>query len=712
MKYLSRSAVLAASIAAAFGLSAATAASAASDRMYGKGAAFKVEDLPPGLLRNDLESLPGSQRGMAMRALHQFRFPASDAHVIRVDKEGGVYVADMYLPESVNPESAAGEAVTESISASDAFALHSRPGASKVIFLDFDGHVIAGTAWNSTYSTLSAKAFDRDGNPGVFSASELDNIAEIWHRIAEDFAAFDVDVTTEEPAIFGPDVGRILMTDNYDANGNPMPSSGAGGVAYVNVFGRADYSYYSPALVYNNNLSNHPPFIAEAASHEMGHNLGLSHDGVSGGTAYYGGHGSGWVAWGPIMGTGYHDNVSQWSIGEYPNANNDQDDIDIINGKVGLSADDHGDTLATASNLLVAEDGTVTGSHPQIDAFNTATVNKGVIQVGGDTDVFAFTAGAGAVDLTVTPSWLSWPRNGRGTNLDVEATLVDADGNVIASSDPLDNTDAQITANVASGNYYLHIRGVGNAISPYSAYGSQGHYFINGSVPVSGEPTDTTPPNPNPMSWAQLPAANDSSSISMTASIATDESPGAVQYYFRCTAGAAGCVDSGWQATTSYTATGLQDDSSYSWTVKARDVAGNETGESAVGSATTDAAQPPPPAQPPAAPSNLIAADNADGSAALSWADNSDNETSFEVVRENWHQKRRRWRSTTTIATTDANVASVVDSSGTGLYRYRVRASNAAGASAYSNWAEVTVTSAGGGGGGNGGCKGGPKKCP
>ncbi len=689
---------------------------AAPERMYGKGAPFTVEELPPGLLKQDLQALPGSERGKAMRQLHSFRFPASDAAVLRADQDGGIYVADMELPQPAAGESSTPTA-PEAITATEAFTLHSKPGASKVIYLDFDGHVITGTAWNNNYATLYAKAFDVDGNPAVFNADELNRIAEIWHRIAEDYAAFDVDVTTEEPAVFTSHTGRLLMTEDTDENGNPMPAQGAGGVAYVNVFGRPDYpTYYSPALVYVENLSKSAPYIAEAASHEMGHNMGLSHDGVNGGTAYYPGHGSGWVSWGPIMGTGYNDNVSQWSKGEYVNANNDQDDIAIIAGKVGMRSDDHADTLPAATLLAVAEDGTVSVTSPENDPHNNNPANKGIIDSVSDVDMFGFSSGAGLVELTVTPSWLAWPRNGRGTNLDVEITLYDVSGSIIASDDPLDNTDAQISVNVPAGDYYLGITGVGNSLSPYSDYGSQGQYFISGSVPAGGGGGDTTPPNPNPMSFAEPPAASGQTSMTMTATTAVDESGGAVQYYFSCVAGGAGCTDSGWQASTSYTANGLAPDTSYSWRVRARDVAGNTTADSPSASATTD---PDVSAQPPAAPSGLVVTDNTDGTASISWTDNSDNETGFEVVRETWHSKRNRWRSTTLIATTGENVTDIVDASGNGLFRYQVRAVNSAGASAYTPWVEVTVTTAGGGGGGGkgggggggDGCKGGPKKC-
>ena len=58
-----------------------------------------------------------------------------------------------------------------------------------------------------------------------------------------------------------------------------MPYNSGGGVAYVGVWGHSDYpAKYSPALVYYDNLASGTTYIAEAASHEFGHNLGLSHD--------------------------------------------------------------------------------------------------------------------------------------------------------------------------------------------------------------------------------------------------------------------------------------------------------------------------------------------------------------------------------------------------------------------------------------------------
>ena len=126
--------------------------------------------------------------------------------------------------------------------AEQVFSLHSKPGASNVVFLDFDGHTIEGAAWNDN-NVLVALPFDPSENDSPattanFTQDELNRIFEMWHRISEDFAAFNIDVTTEEPAVFTSTTGHVLFTHDTDAGGQAMPSQGAGGVAWINVFGR------------------------------------------------------------------------------------------------------------------------------------------------------------------------------------------------------------------------------------------------------------------------------------------------------------------------------------------------------------------------------------------------------------------------------------------------------------------------------------------
>ncbi|MBN1788167.1 MAG: agmatine deiminase family protein, partial [Sedimentisphaerales bacterium] len=100
-------------------------------------------------------------------------------------------------------------------------------------------------------------------------------------------------------------------------------------------------------------------------------------------------------------------------------------------------------------------------------------------------------------------------------------------------------------------------------------------------------PPDTTPPSPDPLTWASVPAATGSSTIIMTATTATDIS--GVEYSFECTTD--GSASSGWQSSATYEASGLTPSTLYTFRVKARDLSTNynETGWSGTASATTEA---------------------------------------------------------------------------------------------------------------------------
>jgi len=90
---------------------------------------------------------------------------------------------------------------------------------------------------------------------------------------------------------------------------------------------------------------------------------------------------------------------------------------------------------------------------------------------------------------------------------------------------------------------------------------------------------ETTPPNPNPMTWSVLPYALSSSQIAMTATTATDP-VAPIAYYFDFTSsptGAAGGTDSAWQSSASYTDGGLSANQSYCYRVGARDGNNNVT---------------------------------------------------------------------------------------------------------------------------------------
>ena len=356
------------------------------------------------------------------------------------------------------------------------FRLHSKPGAKRTIYLDFDGATLTNTAWGPN-ATLTAQPFDLDGIPGSFNTTELQRIQYIWQRVAEDFAPFDVNVTTEVPA-----AGALTRSGSTDdtfgttvliTHRNGVYSCSCGGVAYLGVFDDTS-EYYKPALVFFDALgSGNEKYVAEAISHEAGHNLGLSHDGWSGG-GYYEGHGSGTTGWAPIMGVGYSRNLVQWSKGEYATATTTQDDFVVAasNG-LPLRADDHGNTTGAATPMAGATSGGLT----QLSA-------TGVIESAPDVDVFSFAAGAGSATFTIAPA-------ARSANLDPLIELRDTAGTLLASANPATALGTSMSVTLpAAGTYFLSVQGVGKpAIDTdpgYSDYGSLGQYLLTGSVPAAG----------------------------------------------------------------------------------------------------------------------------------------------------------------------------------------------------------------------------------
>lgn len=664
-----------------------------------------LEKIPEGRLKQNLQKLPPHVRDAVLERLSSLGIPAIDLLLMDVDQSGELFYIEEGLVEPADGSAAETSPAPQSVlPAVDVFTLHSNPGSTKTIYLDFDGGQISGKAWGggATYDSL---AYDLDGDPSTYNETERRRIHEIWTRIADDFSAFDVNITTQAPARFDSQTGWLLFTQDSDASGNPMPSQGAGGVAYVGVWGRSNYTYYQPALVYYNRLgSGNAGYMAEAGSHEMGHNFGLSHDGTSS-VSYFRGLGadSEPASWAPIMGVGYAKNVTQWSRGEYPDANQTQDDIGIIRNQLDNSIDSEG-TTSTPSALITDENGLFVATNRELDPGNVLPENKGSIQI-SDSDAFQFMAGTGSAEFSATPAWDAFTSSTRrGANLDIGLRLYDAQGQLLIDSADNLETSTTISTVLAEG---LHVIEVYGTAGPYaSAYGSQGHYYLTGQVPVGV--ADTTPPDPNPMSFTQLPVANSATDISMQSIVANDDRGGAVSYQFGCVSEHTGCVDSSWQGETQYTIGGLEPNSEYCFTVAARDLSGNTTVESAPACASTPAAPPQP--EPPTAPGGLQVADGQDGTAVLAWTDTSDNETRFTIEREKQH-KSGNWRSRTVVATVSENVESFTDTSGAAVFRYRIQASNLTGDSSWTPWTQVTVTSNndGGNGGGEKPCRG--KNC-
>jgi len=475
----------AAVLAAAVSLFAVAPAEAQTKRFFGVGEPANIGELPQGEFRSALEALPPQAQGRALGLLQQGNVPIEDFAYLRVNKRGDLLFVDPDFEDEFIEGEEEPPIPPSEIPEANAFTLHSKPGASNILYLDFDGHDVQNSIWNSGSGKAvhPMRPYSRDTDYYNFSQTEIDIIADSWRQVAEDFAPFDIDVTTEEPASFGSNVGHVLFTQKQDADGDYIYNCDCGGVAYVNVWGNP---YGFPGLVFNTSLRG----VAEAASHEFGHNLSLYHDGVIGGTAYYTGHGSGFVSWGPIMGVGYYTNVTQWSQGEYLSANNSEDDLHEISIRLGYPTDDHEDVLFAAAMPLVIVNDTDVSSLGRVSDPSWATFeNKGTIEDRNDIDLFSMNVGAGTIDLTVTPAHHEvFPGGNRGSNLDIEVTLLDEFETVLQISNPDLEIDATINYYVAApGMYYLKVTGVGRGdplADGYTDYASTGQYHIHGVVPL------------------------------------------------------------------------------------------------------------------------------------------------------------------------------------------------------------------------------------
>jgi len=380
-------------------------------------------------------------------------------------------------------------ATATGIDPAQAFTLHSDPTATHTLYLDFTGASLTGTAWNTQQSLPAGSwtGFDLDGDPGSFTTAERATIAEVWREVAQIYAPFDIDVTTQDPG----DAALLRSSASDDAYGvQVLITSAAGpgtalcgacsGLAWVSTFDMVDpKGLYRYAWAFADTLGENPMLIAQTTAHEAGHTFGLHHDGDSGGP-YAQGNGN----WHPIMGYTINRPISQFSKGEYAGANNTEDDLAIIAAHgAPLRADTVGDTIATASPLTGTTDG--------------------LINSRADSDVYSLPTGCTA------PVTIAATGGGHGSPLDLRLSLLDGTGAVLATADPpsgwaaggfASGLDASLTATL-HGPSYLRVEGVGagNPLTTdrqaigYSDYGSIGDYRL-GLTGCTGTPAAIAQP--------------------------------------------------------------------------------------------------------------------------------------------------------------------------------------------------------------------------
>lgn len=293
--------------------------------------------------------------------------------------------------------------------------LQNRPGSANVLFIDYWGGSLSNTAWNANYTSnnpINYTAYDTDGNPGSFSSEERYSMWLAWREAVEDYAAFNINITTS-PTVYNTAAVtnrlRIIVTTTSSWYGS------SGGVAYVNVFG-LNSDYYKVGWAWN--LTNRS--MGMTISHEAGHQMGLGHDGENG-SSYYSGHG----VWGPIMGAPFGKPYVQWSKGEYPGANRFENDTAIISSKLGSIADEAGNGFTGATPL-----GLPVNNRAGLIGYN-------------DSDAYKFTlSSSSSVNIEVIPL-LGDENEPRASNLSMNVSLVrlNAGGNIITTLNSIKASD-------------------------------------------------------------------------------------------------------------------------------------------------------------------------------------------------------------------------------------------------------------------------------
>lgn len=384
--------------------------------------------------------------------------------------------------------------VTSAIIPEEALSLHSKPGAAHTLFLDFSGGFSPHNRWDIDDQDFETPVFDFDGNDTYFGRFELDVIEHVWAIVAEDFAPFDIDVTTDEGAFIPGQHFRVLIGGDGTERGVIDPEGSTtlgwagnqpfGGDNYLHADRQSDVYAFSEDF---NPVGRIAVRLAATATHEAGHAFGLKHknevdsdgenldtngdgmvdvgDGCSGPDAY----GKGPDEWSPIMGNDSSGRTIWTEDGEVVSPNrfinvllacspDGQPDgtINTLVSGMGLDADDHGDTAPNETSLGV---------------LSTSLVGTGIISRLIDVDLFTFevaTAGVVSVDLLAADTT---------PNLDAKLRLTDGSTTIVSAT--VGNPNESVDWYLEPGVYTIEVS------SQAIMAGDLGQYTVRISVPDS-----------------------------------------------------------------------------------------------------------------------------------------------------------------------------------------------------------------------------------
>jgi hypothetical protein len=326
--------------------------------------------------------------------------------------------------------------------------LHSHASSTHKVYLDFVG--APAFTWGG-YSVPATPAYNQDSDPTTFTQPELNNIQEIWARVAEHYSPFDVDITTENPGNFNAYQNvRVLI------GGSGSWYQSAGGVTYVGGYTINDLAHnFTTANVFPGQLSNgNPVYTAEAAAHEIGHMFGLQHQSSWSGNSKTAEYRMGSTDESPIMGDSYYATRGVWAQGTSTlGPTIIQDDLAVLSANnFGYRADDYGNNSVVAFPLPTS---------------GTSISATGVIEQTTDTDWFSFSTQSGLVSLSVSPS-------SHGGMLDATLEIVNSSGAIVASADT-SSLGESLSLNLPAGSYDA-------VVGSHGAYGDIGQYTLAGTI--------------------------------------------------------------------------------------------------------------------------------------------------------------------------------------------------------------------------------------
>lgn len=348
-----------------------------------------------------------------------------------------------------------------------------------VIYLDFTGHYVTATSWNWN-GPIDAKPFT--GNEMLMQ--------EIQNRIGEDFSIFNVNITRDSNVYEGTPPFRrvrVIITPTYQWYGQ------AGGVAFVGSFNWGDET---PVFVFSSLLQNNPKFIAEAASHEIGHALGLNHQSryradCSMIEEYASGVGTGETGWAPIMGIGYYHNVTTWHYGPSSlGCREMQDDIAVIqrNSSIYLKADDHGNDTASATLLNTSA---------------TEFGKSGIINTPDDKDIFRIDLPTTTrISINVIPFYAG--EFNSGANVHLSLSLIQSPDKQKFSRSEINRLNTEIDTVLPAGQHYIEVEGLANdymkksnGLGTYTLTGVMAHALPVTAISLQGNMVN----NMHQLSW-------------------------------------------------------------------------------------------------------------------------------------------------------------------------------------------------------------------